>query len=292
MERAKIAAIVFILSAGIIASYVIFKNTKPKYDSAKSGLSEENPTSSISQNPIKWLGKRVESGFSGLAGKLSDLVSGSDENNIEISLPEDIDFEKVNLTELVAKSSFTQMKNLDQGGKDPFNIDPNDPANQEFWEKAIASVSNPHSLFIFSVDNDDLKISNNNSKEAKAEYLDAIGKIMLANINNDYRNPGTAMQAFANNFDVSGIKRIEDVYFKTLNSVLNTRVPSDYLVIHKQYLVFLKKAKAVYAGIAGYDTDPVKAALSAQLVTQIAEEDLAIKERYADKVLENLQSKS
>jgi hypothetical protein len=283
MNRTKIAAIVFILSAGVIASYAILKNSAPKFDLTKSGLTEENAESSIAKNPIKWLSRTVS--------KLNDFVSGKESDEAKISLPQNIDFENFNLTEFVAKSSFTQMKNLDQSGKDPFEIDPNDPASKEFIEKAIASISDPSVLFSPTIDDKDLKISQNNSKEAKKKYFDAIGKVMLENINSDYRNPMIAMQNFASNYDVSGIKRIIDAYSKMLNGVVNTEVPSDYLEIHKRYIVFLKKAKMVYSAIANYDKDPVKATLSAKLITGVAEADLAIKEEYADKVLQNLQSK-
>ena len=47
----------------------------------------------------------------------------------------------------------------------------------------------------------------------------------------------------------------------------------------------------VYSVIANYDKDPVKATLSAKLIIGIVEADLAIKEEYAEKVLQNLQSK-
>ena len=283
MNRTKIAAIVFILSAGIIASYAILKNSALKIDLTKSGLTEENAESSISQNPIKWLGKAV--------AKINDFIGGESNESAQISLPKDIDFENINLTEFVAKSSFTQMKNLDQSGQDPFEIDPNDPANKEFIEKAIASISDPSVLFNPTIDDKDLKISQDNSKEAKTRYFDAIGKVMLENINSDYRNPMIVMQNFANNYDVSGIKRIIDAYSKMLNGVISTEVPSDYLEIHKRYIVFLKRAKMVYSVIANYDKDPVKATLSAKLIIGIAEADLAIKEEYAEKVLQNLQSK-
>ena len=283
MNRTKIAAIVFILSAGIIASYAILKNSALKIDLTKSGLTEENAESSISQNPIKWLGRTV--------AKLNDFVSGKESDETKISLPQNIDFENINLTEFVAKSSFTQMKNLDQSGQDPFEIDPNDPANKEFIEKAVAGIGDPSSFFNPTVDDKDLKISQDNSKEAKTRYFDAIGKVMLENINSDYRNPMIVMQNFANNYDVSGIKRIIDAYSKMLNGVISTEVPSDYLEIHKRYIVFLKRAKMVYSVIANYDKDPVKATLSAKLIIGIVEADLAIKEEYAEKVLQNLQSK-
>ena len=79
MTRTKIAAIVFVISAGIIASYAILKNSASKFDSTKSGLSEGNSTSSISQNPIKWLGRTV--------AKLNDFVSGKESDEDVISLP-------------------------------------------------------------------------------------------------------------------------------------------------------------------------------------------------------------
>lgn len=258
MNRTKIAAIVFILSAGIIASYAILKNSALKIDLTKSGLTEENSTSSVSQNPIKWLGKAV--------AKINDLISGESSEPAQISLPKDIDFENFNLTEFVAKSSFTQMKNLDQSGKDPFAIDPNDPASKEFIEKAIASIQNPETIFNFSINDKDLKISQDNSKENKAKYMENFAKIMMKNVNNDiYKNPDKAVVAAIEQNNVSDVKKLADIYGNIFDELINISTPSDYLEIHRDYLEISRKMKIIYSGIADFQNDPVKASLLIKL---------------------------
>ncbi len=262
MNRTKIAAIVFILSAGIIASYAILKNAVPKIDLTKSGLTEENSTSSIAQNPIKWLGKAV--------AKFNDFISGESSEPAQISLPKDIDFENINLTEFVAKSSFTQMKNLDQSGKDPFEIDPNDPANKEFLEKAIASIQNPETIFNIFIDNKDLEISQDNSMENKIKYVENFEKIMVKNTNNDiYKNADKAVAAVVEQNNVSDVKKLADIYENIFNELINISIPSNYLEVHKDYLRIVKKMEIIYSGVADFQNDPVKASLLIKLWPEV-----------------------
>ncbi|MCL4437646.1 hypothetical protein M1513_01235 [Patescibacteria group bacterium] len=278
MERTKIAAIVFVISAGIIASYMILKNSAPKYDSTKNGLTEENSTSSASQNPIKWLSKTIkDSGIGNLTGELKSLFASEEE---KISLPENIDFENINLTEFVAKSSFTQMKNLDQSGQDPFSIDPNDPASKEFIEKAIAGIQNPAALFNPTVSDSELNISRDNSKEARKEYLAKAGQIILEKAKYDVANREKAIGDFSNNLNVSGINSIVNTYAKYIDNFINMKTPSVYLDLHKRYIVFLKKSKMIYQGMADYGKDPIKASLSIQLIPDLLNEELATQEAY------------
>jgi len=258
MNRTKIAAIVFILSAGMIASYAILKNSTLKIDLTKSGLTEENSTSFISQNPIKWLGKAV--------AKINDFIGGESNEPAQISLPQNIDFENFNLTEFVAKSSFTQMKKLDQSGQDPFAIDPNDPANKEFIERAIAGIQNPETIFNFSINDRDLKISQDNSRENKARYMENFAKIMMKNVNNEiYKNPDKAVVAAVERNNTSDVKKLADIYGNIFDELINISTPSDYLKIHMDYLEISKKMKIIYSGIADFQNDPVKAALLIKL---------------------------
>jgi len=283
MNRTKIAAIVFILSAGIIASYAILKNSALKIDLTKSGLTEENAESSISQNPIKWLGKAV--------AKINDFIGGESNESAQISLPKDIDFENINLTEFVAKSSFTQMKNLDQSGQDPFEIDPNDPANKEFIEKAVAGIGDPSSFFNPIVDDKDLKISQDNSKEAKIQYLRGIEQISKNRLNNpkyfrDIEQMAKDIQVDCMTGGLSIHKELAQLQWDLLNDYLNLTVPQDWLSFHRDFVNIHKKTNLIYSALANCFQDPIKGNLAIQIFPQMVEESKEIQSTFYAKRLE------
>ncbi len=273
----KVAATALIFFAGIAGSYLIVKNAVPKIDSTKNGLSEENSTSSISQNPIKWLGKTV--------AKLNDFISGDESSEAaKISLPENIDFENINLTEFIAKSAFTQMKNLDQSGKNPFeNMNPNDPENRKFIESAIAQISDPSLLLKnYSVNDKDLKISSDNSFFKKADYLMITGKIIYNNANDLYRNPIKVLEKLILS-DVSNANKLADTYQTMFNGFLKTETPSDWLALHKKYLNFLKKSENLYRGLTDFNKDPVKVDLLVRMIPDMIKMEYGIQKEYYEK---------
>ena len=89
------------------------------------------------------------------------------------------------------------MQTLDQKGVE--NIDPNDPQNQEAIKKAMAELQN-FSLFDESISDKDLKISQDNSKEAKSKYLMETAQIILKNSNNDYKKSPKSFREFYRQF--------------------------------------------------------------------------------------------
>lgn len=290
MERTKIAAIVFVISAGIIASYAILKNFAPKFNSTKSGLTEENSTSSVPQNPIKWLSETIKK------SGIGDLFSGDDKSlNVSefqgLNLPENVDFENINLTEFVAKSSFTQMKNLDQSGQDPFSIDPNDPTSKEFIEKAVAGIGDPLSFFNPIVDEKDLKISQDNSKEVKIQYLRGIEQISRNRLNNlkyfrDIEQMAKDIQTDCLTGGLSIHKELAQLQMNLLNDYLNLTVPQEWLSFHKDSINGYKKANLIYSALAGCFQDPIRGNLAIQAFPQLVEESEKIQDAFNVKWLE------
>lgn len=274
MNPLKLGAIVLILTAGLAGGYLIIKDSKPTGSGSyitleSSGKAVENSPKS----PIQWMEKARD--FISNPIESLGLNNGTDKNVSDNGAP-------FNLTEFVAKSVSNQMQTLDQKGVE--NIDPNDPRNQEAIEKAMAELQN-FSLFDESINDKDLKISQDNSLEAKSKYIIETTQIVLKNSNEPYKNPQKALERLVENLDVSGVSQIADAYSKILDGSLNTEVPSDYLDIHKRYVVLLKKAKETYQGLVDYSNDPVRAALSMQLVPKIAEAELEIREEYYQEAL-------
>jgi len=277
MNPLKLGAIILILTAGLAGGHLIIKDSKTAGSGSyitleSSGKAPENPPKS----PIQWMEKAkefisnpIESFGLNESSKVSEVKSSNDETPL-------------NLTEFVAKSVSNQMQTLDQKGVE--NINPNDPQNQEAIEKAMAELQN-FSLFDELISDSDLKISQDNSLEAKKRYLTETAQIIIKNSNEAYNNPQKALEKMANTLDISGVKQAAEAYSEILNGFLNTEVPSDYLNLHKRYIILLKKAKEVYQGLVDYSNDPVRAALSMQLVQKIAEAELKIKQEYYQKSL-------
>ena len=269
MNPLKLGAIVLILTAGLAGGYLIIKDSKTAGSGSYITLeSLGKATEKSPKLPIQWMEKAKEFISNPIESLgLNDKADGNNFDNVAL----------FNLTEFVAKSVSNQMQTLDQKGVE--NIDPNDPQNQEAIKKAMAELQN-FSLFDESINDKDLKISQNNSKETKRKYLMETGQIILKNSNNDYKNPQKALENFSDNFNVSGVRQIADAYSKIFDGFLNTQVPSDYLSLHKRYVVLLKKAKETYQGLVDYSNDPVRAALSMQLTPKIVEAELNIKQEY------------
>lgn len=276
MNHVKIAAIILIISAGLAGSYFIVKNSAPATN-GKENISLLSETFQLPQKPIQWIEE-----LKGFVNKQQEELKNSATST---SVPVD---NSSNLTKFVASSLFERMKNLDQKSQNPFegqDFDPNDPQSQQLIQETLVSIQDSTTFFNPSVEDKDLKISQDNSIEAKSKYFSETAQIILKNFNESSINFQKALESFTNNLDVSGIGQIADAYSKILDGFLNTQVPSDYLDLHKRYIILLKKAKETYLGLADYNSDPIKASLSMQLVPKIAEAELEIKQEYYQKSL-------
>jgi hypothetical protein len=188
-----------------------------------------------------------------------------------------------NLTELVAKSMFAQMQKLDQSETNPFgNFNPENPEIQKQIQEAISNLQNPLSSFDFSIDKNDIKVSQDNSLKNKGGYLEEAGNIILKNMNESYKNPTGAVEKAVMFDNFSELQKLIDTYETIFSSFANLSVPSDWLELHKRYLTLLKKATIVYREIAdNIKDDPIKAGLLiSQSMLEIIEEETVIKIEY------------
>lgn len=288
MNRLRVATIILILSAGITVSYIILKSAVPETNQSENTVSNSDYANLISQNPIEWLAKAVEkSGFIDSANKLDNFADSKGINS-ETSSLKSVDFGNINLTEFVAKSLFTQMKNLDQSGKNPFEtFDFSTLEGKEFLEKAIAGIDDP-SLFFSSIkiDDKDLKISQDNSLKSFLKYFESITSVVSELYYDIYKNPLKVLGKFMNSDDmnVSGIIQLANAYSNVLNKYYSITVPSDFIDLHKRYLMILKKMEVACRGIANFQEDPVKAGLFIKLIPEFIMEELSVKKEYSQKM--------
>lgn len=282
MKNFTIAKAIFVIVAGLIGAYFIINNgvgIKSSGEKSKEDLSG-NSAGLTDKNPIQWLNnlvfKNKESKESGGESKIAGIKN-------ELSANKDLS--SVNLTELIANSTFNQMKMLDQSENDPFgNLDPQSSESKKFIEEAMAQIGDSSSLLgDYQINDKDLKISSDNSFLKKADYLMATGKIIYNNYaNNLYPNPVKILEKLILGNTVDA-EKAADIYQNVFNAFLKTETPSDWLDMHKRYLTLLKKLENLYRGLTVFKQDPVKADLLVQMIPDMLRAEAEIQQEYFKK---------
>jgi len=182
-----------------------------------------------------------------------------------------------NATDFFAKSLFEKLKSSDQAGKDPFaSVDSSDLNNQKFINGVVADLGKDALSFDQTVNNSDLKISPDNSKENKIKYLQTIAEItknrfndpkyirsadqIISDIENDCKGSGSSMN-----------QEVANLYRDLVNDYLNLTTPLDYLSLHKNIIIHFKKSEAIYESLANCLNDPIKGYVAAQELINLAD---------------------
>ena len=274
MKSFKFATTIFIIIAGLVGSYFIIKSDggiKLSDEKLKKENISDKFSNLIEKNPIQWIKDNFQ--IENFGNKIKNAGQVSENKN-----------QTVNLTEFVAQLMFSQMKDLDQKGVDPLSsFNPQSQEGQELIKQTIAKISDP-SLLIkdYLINDKDLKISQDNSSVKKAAYIEATGKIIYNNSNSLYKDPIKVLESLILG-DVSNANKLADTYQNIFNGFLNTEIPSDWLDIHKRYLILLKKFENLYRGLTVFKQDPIKADLLVQMIPDMASAEYKIQQEYLEK---------
>ncbi len=266
MNKIKIAAMILILGGGVLVAYFTVKNSVP----AAGVIQTENETDIkglANGNLFDWLNNSADKNI-GIADQPTDNLSQS---NISQS-----DNQSDNLTDLVAQSVFNGMKIMDQNGTNPFDSgNVNDSQIKEIIQANVNNLST--SIFNVSINEKDLKISQDNSIEAKTEYFNKIGQISQ-NRFGGYKYPDSIEQfnedltsdCFTGGGD-SFNRQLAALYQNLTDDYMNLVAPSDLTDFHKQAISHLKKAHLVYQAVADCSKDPVKGYLAIQSLSSLVD---------------------
>jgi len=195
--------------------------------------------------------------------------------------------DKNNLTKVIGENVFNKIKEQEETNSDfslP-SLDVNAVSRQIAADSLKSFKEDQLNFGKITIDDKDLKISYDNSPQGKGQYLQATAEIIQKNSNDLYGNPMKAVSDAVNSGDISKIKFLADTYRAIFSAFLNTPVPSDWIGIHKEYLVLLKKSESVYQGIADFQNDPVKAYLLIQVASENLKTEAEIKNQYYQKTL-------
>jgi len=258
MNRFRFMAIFFIISIGLAGSYFIVKNSSALPE-VKPAIGNRNSEGNLlTKNPIKWVEQPQEK--SGISGS------------------------NLNITNQLAAIIFEKMRKTDANGQNPFSKINFNNSEKDILIKKVLADSNLSKIFSISISDKDLNVDKDNSPVAKIRYLDTTGGIISNYLTDPYKNPMKAVKKMLETGDASDIKKLENIYGDIYKDFLKTSVPSEWINLHKRYLVLLKKAELIYAGIADFQDDPIKAEIFIKLTPDIIQEELSIKEEYVQKV--------
>lgn len=202
---------------------------------------------------------------------------------------------KGNITRMVAQSMFSKMRQMDNGGTNPFGqLDTGDPKTRAMIEETIQSV--PSTIFTAAIDTRELKITADNSRSAKMRYMDGVSRITKAfffssgtsqlairssqeltdNLQKDCFEGG----ASAKNAELS--KAYGDIYGAYKGLV----VPSSWVAMHKLILGYFKELGDIYGAFSQCKEDPIRAYVGIDRLSEVYAKSPAIQKMLNEKATE------
>ena len=178
---------------------------------------------------------------------------------------------------LAADSNFTQLllKNIVAGlmtktlnpGSSEENPALLNPASQEILDQFISrALSDSSQIFLPQIKESELKISNDNSRQALKNYLTTYSQIILKELEKPEFEKTEMAEVFLaiQSKDFSGLDKRINAYKNTYQEMKNILVPSQALKIHKLELQILLISLNTFQAVKNIDQDPLKALLAIQ----------------------------
>jgi len=247
MDKAKFV-LTFLAASGIIMGGYFFANNMQESGDALSGQTAKNKLGL--NDPLR---ANESSGGTFFQGSGSAYIPTNAQGNV---------------TRMVAQSMFLKMRQMDQGGANPFGeLDTRDPETRAMIEDTMRSV--PSTIFATAIDSSELKITSDNSRTAKVRYIEGIRQATNKYFSGqaiDRFTIGSAQElidsveqdCFGNgnskkNAEIS--KAYEEVY----GTYKNMSVPSSYTALHKLILGHFRELSDIYEAFGQCKEDPIRA---------------------------------
>ena len=242
MKLLKLITITLIISAGLIGSYWIMQDTK-QTTGETAGFSFEEAI-----KPGGTLFKYVEEAVQKITNKTDDSVPKN----------------SFNLTKNLSQSIFEQIKLTNSSNQERVLSTDVD---------LILKNSQFNFNFISTINDANLKISQDNSRETKIKYLDTIREINKKELGNFNKNYLEVIIDVFQKLDSSSAIRWVNIYKNLANNYLNVTVPADWLDVHKKMIIYFKNSEIVYQAMASYLTDPIRGYLTLEIIEEMVVND-------------------
>lgn len=262
MNKSKISAVVLILGAGIIGSYLIFKNAGQDSFSAKNSVqnqkSEAALMNALSEKPFKF----PENDFPSAA--------------------------KNNLTQALGEGFFNTLNSPEtlEEIRSGIVTDPDFLSGRvasDLMSKKMADLK-----FVASIPDSEIKISKDISVDAKKKYLGAMTEIIKKDFGEFDKDYFQVIVDVYQKLDSSSAAQLAEIYKKSATDFSALPVPVDWASLHKEIIVHYKNAAVVYSAMADYQNDPIKGYLALEAIGGVTDKAIAIQTELAEKA-KNLQ---
>lgn len=262
-KKFRSTAVIFILLAGIAASYFIVKNSMPASGSA-----------SISANELN---DKINQGIQEIKDKLSNQPLA--ENPIQwLTNNAPSDSVDDNFTQTIGQGVFDQIQSTDLSGQASADVSASADA---VIQQKLSDLN-----LISDISNSGLKISQDNSKEAKIKYIEGtftINEKDMAGVDKSYWE---AISSVFKDLDTAPVLKLADIYKNLANDYSNLAVPSDWLNTHKAMIIHLRNSEIVFRAMADYPNDPVKGYAAFELFNGLLDNYNQIQSAFNDKIKE------
>jgi hypothetical protein len=202
--------------------------------------------------------------------KAKPILNADDEEeqNVAEDYNAPISIEDINLTREAARGMNSQFIEQQEAGNEELDI--SDPLSM-LEKNNSGAITNFLATFDIKIDENELKIIDDNSYERIVKYANDVDIAIPANPYpnlSDYEIFTEAMQT--NNFEkIDGHLAHYDSAISNMKKIV---VPTDFLQIHKREIELFLITQEIYKNIKKIDTDPLKAILALQKNEEINKE--------------------
>lgn len=163
------------------------------------------------------------------------------------------------------------------------------PLSENSLASLINESDNEH-LNIPSFEEKDIKISNDNSKEAQLAYLRKLGEISTNNFSGFNKNISDVLKETISQNKTSSLEKYLEIASKQIDDLLALETPPLWKSFHLQNLNLWQKKLIVYGALVNTNNDPLKTILAIKEIFNVFEENDNL-QKILDEKIKELNSK-
>ncbi len=194
--------------------------------------------------------------------------------------------ENNNLTKALGQNLFEEIKNTDIVNLEKKSLSSDINSVSENLANKVINDSLSDFKLVSTINDSDLKISSDISKEAKTQYLKTIGETNQRNFGDFNKNYLEIIVDVYQKIDSSSANRLANIYKNLAADYLKTSVPADWVDAHKTLIIYAKNAEIVYRTMANYPIDPIKGYLALETIDSLVSNAEQIQNMFKEKLKE------
>lgn len=175
---------------------------------------------------------------------------------------------KNNLTQSFSETLFEQV----QAAALLRQEDETAPDLKSISEELVGKLVNrnlPEIGWVTKIDESRLKISADNSKNGKEDYLKTLSLINRKNFDGFEKNYLEVVIDVYQKINPDSATRLADIYQNLAQDYQKTAAPPDWLSLHKKLIIYAENAELVYRTMAQYPADPLKGYLALEALESL-----------------------